>query len=238
MNRTTRISAALAAASLLALAAPLAASAHVSVNPNSAEAGSFSLIELTVPNESATEVTTTVAVSLPLDTPIAYVSYVPVPGWTAELTTVTLGTPIEAEDGTITEAVSTVTWTAEPGSEISGGQLQLFPLSVGPIPDTGSISLPTDQTYSDGTVVSWSETGEDAQYPVPVLYINDAPAADHHDGDSTAGDEEESHDMGIEVTAISSDDGIARGLGVAGLVLGAVGLVIAIVGRRKKADQA
>jgi uncharacterized protein YcnI len=230
MNRFAQTAVALAAGATLALAAPLAASAHVTLDANTAAAGSFALITFKVPNESATERTTKIEVTLPSDTPLAYVSYVPVPGWTAELTTTTLDTPVEAEGGTITEAVTKVTWTADADSEIADGQLQLFPLSVGPIPDTGSIILPVDQTYSDGAVVSWSETGEGAELPAPVLYVNDAPAADHHGGDDDGDD-----DTSITVTepAAASGDVLARVLGIGGLVLGAVGVVIAITGRRK-----
>ena len=99
---------------------------------------------------------------------------------------------------------------------------------MGPIPDTGSIVLPVEQTYTDGSVVSWSETEDDAELPAPVLYVNDAPAADHHAG----GDD----DAALEVTdsaSTSSSDVLARVLGIGGLVLGVVALVIAITGRRK-----
>ena len=232
MNRFALSAVALTAGAALALAAPLAASAHVTLDNNTAAAGSFALISFKVPNESATESTTKVEVTLPSDTPLAYVSYVPVAGWTTELTTTTLDTPVEAEGGTITEAVTKVTWTADAGSEITDGQLQLFPLSVGPIPDTGSISLPVDQTYSDGTVVSWSESGDDAEHPAPVLYINDAPAADHHGDDDDAAIDVTDQD-GSTATSASPDDVLARIIGIAGLVLGAVGIVIAVTSRRK-----
>lgn len=228
MNRFATTAVALAAGVTLALAAPLAASAHVTLDVNTAAAGSFALISFKVPNESATQTTTKVEVTLPSDTPLAFVSYVPVAGWTTELTTTTLATPVETDDGTVTQAVTKVTWTADPASAIAEGQLQLFPLSVGPIPDTGSIALPVDQTYSDGTVVSWSDTGDDAEHPAPVLYVNDAPAADHHGGDDGAA---------IDVTepdaAASSPDVLARALGVGGLVLGAIGLVVGLTARRK-----
>ena len=232
MNRFAQTAVALAAGTALALAVPLAASAHVSLDVNTAEPGSFALIRFTVPNESATESTTKIEVSLPTDTPLASVNYVPVPGWTTVVTVETLATPIEGEDGTVTEAATKVTWTADPGSEISDGQLQLFPLSVGPIPDTGSIVLPVDQTYSDGTVVSWSDTGADAEDPAPVLYINDAPADGHHGDAGAAVEVEDAHDSG----AASSDDVLARVLGIGGLVLGVIALVTVIAGRRRSAE--
>ena len=210
MNRFALSAVALAAGATLALAAPLAATAHVTLDTTTAAAGSFTLITFKVPNESATETTSKVELTLPADTPFEYVSYVPVPGWTTEISD------------------TTVTWTAESGSEIADGQLQLFPLSVGPVPDTGSIVLPVAQTYTDGSVVSWSETEEDAELPAPVLYVNDAPAADHHAG----GDDD---DAALEVTdsaSTSSPDVLARVLGIGGLVLGVVALVIVVAGRR------
>lgn len=220
MNRFARTAVALAAGTTLALAAPLAASAHVTLDGNTAAAGSFTLLTFKVPNESATESTTKVEVTLPSDTPFDYVSYVPVAGWTTEL----------VRSG---ETVSAVTWTAEDGVGITDGQLVLFPLSVGPVPDTGSIALPVDQTYTDGTVVSWSETEEGAEHPAPVLYVNDAPVADHHSDDDPA----DGHSDDATVTATESpaagDDVLARGLGIGGLVLGAIGLVVGLTARRK-----
>lgn len=218
---------ALVAGAFLAIAAPLAASAHVTVGPNQAAAGSFALLNFKVPNESATATTTKIVLSLPQDTPFAYVSYVPVPGWTAQLTTEKLATPITGDDGTITEAVTTVTWTAQPGSEITAGQLGVFPLSVGQVPDTGSVAFAVSQVYSDGTVVDWADTTAGAEHPAPVLYVNDAPPSDHH-ADSTAAA------VDVEQTpSTSGGDVLARVLGIGGLVLGVVGLVVAITARRR-----
>lgn len=218
---------------MLALAAPLAASAHVTVGPNQAAAGSYALIQLKVPTESATAVTTKIVLNLPQDTPFGDVSYVAVPGWSTELTTETLATPIKNDDGEVTEAVTKVTWTAEPGSEIEAGQLGVFPLSVGPVPDTGHIVLAVDQSYSDGTVVSWSGVGADAEHPAPILYVNDAPPG--------ATDEEETGPA-VEATPSESavdagPDVLARVLGIGGLLLGVIALVIAVTGRRKPADK-
>ncbi|MGV8897005.1 MAG: YcnI family protein [Rhodoglobus sp.] len=235
MKRTTMSTIAITAGLALAVAAPLAASAHVSVDPAQAAAGSYSVITFTVPNESETAGTTRVEVSLPTDTPFSSVRYVPVAGWTAELVRSTLPEPVTVGESEITEAVTSVIWTADPGAEIVAGELQLFPLSVGPVPDTSSIVLPTEQTYDDGSVVSWSETGEDAERPAPVLYINDAPV-DHHDA-ATADDSHEDGELAISASSdTGSPDVLARVLGIGGLVLGSIALVLAVVARRPAAQ--
>ena len=230
MNKKSLALGALIAGAVLALASPLAASAHVTVGPNQAAAGSFALIDIKVPTESATAVTNKLVLTIPQDTPFAYVSYVPVTGWDVALTTETLATPIKGDDGDVTEAVTTVTWTAQPGSEITAEQLGVFPLSVGPVPDTGKIVLAVDQTYSDGSVVSWSDTAEGAEHPAPVLYVNDAPPASgegESDGDATVEASEPA------APAAASSDVLARGLGIGGLVVGVIGIVVAVTARRK-----
>ena len=242
-----RTATALAAGAVLALAAPLAAGAHVSITPDSAAAGSYAVVTFKVPNESAAASTTTLTVTLPADTPFTSVRYVPVPGWTTELTTETLPAPVTVGDSEINEAVTAVTWTAGAGSEITAGQLQLFALSVGPVPDTGSIVLAADQTYSDGSVVSWSGTDEGAELSAPVLYVNDEAPSDGH-GAAAPHDEEPagpvdtgSDDAGAspktDPAVDASGDTVARVFGVGGLVLGAVGLVLALRTRRRSLAQ-
>jgi uncharacterized protein YcnI len=228
------VPAAIGAGVLLALAAPLSASAHVTVDPGQAAAGSYTVITVKVPNESATAATNRVELTLPTDTPFTSVRYVPVAGWTAELVRTTLPEPMEVGEATVTEAVTSVVWTADAGSELVDGELQLFPISVGPVPDTGSITLPADQGYTDGSVVSWSEEGEDAEHPAPVLYVNDTPAEDHHGGTAHSDD---AAVTAAPAEAASSDDVLARVLGIGGLVVGAVGIVLAVAARRQTADR-
>jgi uncharacterized protein YcnI len=246
MNKTTRAkttllksATALGAGALLAVAVPLAASAHVTINPSAAEAGGYSVITVKVPNESATATTTRVELSLPTDTPFTSVRYVPVAGWTAELVTEELPEPVTVNDTEITEAITSVVWTADAGSEIADGQLQQFQLSLGPVPDVGSVILPTDQFYSDGSVVSWSDTDEDAELPAPVLYINDEAPTDHHGGAASHTDSDAEAtvvaDSSSASAASAADDVLARILGLGGLVLGAAALVLAITARRSSA---
>lgn len=225
-------SAALGAGLLLAVAVPLSASAHVTIDPGQAEPGSYTVVTVKVPNESDTASTNRVELSLPTDTPFTSVRYVPVPGWTAELVTSKLPKPVTVGESTITEAITSVVWTAAPGSEIGAGQLQLFPLSLGPVPDTGSVSFPAAQGYTDGSTVNWDESGSDAEHPAPVLYINDAPAADHHGG---AGDDDAMTAAAASETApASTEDVLARVLGIGGLVIGVIGIVLAVAARRTR----
>lgn len=203
-----------AVAAALTLAGATAASAHVTISPDTAEAGSYALITVKVPNESATATTTSVTVDLPSDEPFTSVSYVPVDGWST----------------TVTD--TSVTWVADDGIGIADGQLVLFPLSLGAVPDTGSITLAASQTYSDGTVVDWNETDDDAEKPAPVLYVGDAPAADHHGAADAAATDETTTDAAATST---SNDTLARGLGIGGLVVGAVGVVLAVTARRRSA---
>ena len=237
MKRTTTLFVAAGAGLLLALAAPLAAFAHVTVTPNAASAGSYALIAITVPNESATAVTNTIELDFSADTPFSSVSYVPVAGWSAELLRETLPSPVTVGDNEITEAVTKIIWTANPGSETAAGQLQLFPVSFGPVPDVGKLVLAAQQTYSDGTVVSWSETGESAARPAPILYVNDAPTSDHHAPSPADGDHGDfDHANETETFSAATRDLVARGIGIGGLVIGAIGVVIAVVALRRRTE--
>jgi uncharacterized protein YcnI len=164
----------LAAAGLVLL--PVAtASAHVRVTPDNPTSGAFSVLTFRVPNESATAGTVELTVELPKDTPFLYVSTKPVPGWTAATGKAKLAEPVESYGTTLTEAVSEVTWTADKGTSIEPGEYQEFSLSVGPLPEPGTVLLPAVQTYSDGTVVRWDQptpaSGEEPEHPAPALEI-------------------------------------------------------------------
>lgn len=235
-TRTTALSAGLALAlgTALALGFPIAASAHVTLDDNTADAGSYALLTFKVPNESDTATTTSLTLTLPTDTPFVSVRTVPVPGWEAEIVRSVLPEPVQIGETTITEAPTSIVWTAT-GEGIKDGELQLFPVSLGPVPDVGSVGLPVDQGYSDGSVVQW--TGDDT----PTLYVNDAPAGDHHGGsDDTAGDGADGDagehggtgdtpDAGVDPTAVT---GIV--IGSAGLVLGAIALALTLIRRRSE----
>lgn len=231
-NMSVRAAIAVGAGTLLAVALPMAASAHVTITPNTAPAGSYALVTFKVPTESATATTTKLEVDIPTDTPFSSVSYVAVTGWDTQLVTETLPKPVKIGENELTEAVTKVIWTAQPGFEIKQHQLQLFPLSVGAVPDTGKIELNAIQTYSDGSVVKWSETGTDAAHPSPALFVNDKPAGEQHSSPSAT-----VTTAAAPTTSVASSDVIARGLGIGGLVFGAVGIVLAVVFSRRTVSE-
>jgi uncharacterized protein YcnI len=166
-----------------ALLWPLAstADAHVRVRADETATGAYSALTFRVPNESDTASTTEVSVQLPQDTPFSSVQTRPVSGWRAELVTEKLPSPVQVNGATLTEAVRTVTWTADRGAAIAPEQFQEFALSVGPLPAAGTVLLPATQTYSDGEVVRWDEpvpeSGEEPERPAPVLVVTTAASS-------------------------------------------------------------
>lgn len=216
---------------------PALASAHVTVNPNSAAAGSYATLTFKVPTESATASTTRLEVDLPTDHPFGSVSYQPVAGWTTSVTTSTLATPITTDDGVITKAPTTIVWRASAGAVIKPGQFQTFLVSVGPVPDTGSVRFTAHQTYSDGSVVDWDQaipaSGAEPEHPAPVLYINTAVPGDPHPSASTAADSARA----TEMRHVSSTNTRATWYAVGGIALGAIALVVAVygLGQRRRA---
>jgi len=233
----------------LAVLAPAAAQAHVRVSPDQATPGSYAVLTFRVPTESATASTVKVELDLPVDHPFSSVSYEPVPGWTTQIVTSKLDTPVPTGNGaTITEAPTKVTWTAEKGRGVAPGEFQRFTISAGAVPETGSIVLPVHQTYSDGEVVDWSEptpaSGEEPEHPAPTLYITQAPpsAQDDH-----AAVDDQTAQATPEVTAATGDStssgtsataDAALVVAIVGLVLGAAGLFVGLRGRRTRDDAA
>ncbi|WP_153536004.1 YcnI family protein [Streptomyces sp. RB17] len=210
---------ALAAATVLLAAG--AASAHVTVHPESyAKGATDGVLTFRVPNEEDTASTTKVQVFLPTDHPVLGVLVHPQDGWTAKVTTTKLKTPVKTDDGTITEAASEITFT---GGKIGAGQYEDFNVAFGQLPDdTGQLVFKTLQSYSDGKVARWIEEptgGDEPENPAPVLKLTagDASAASAPAKTATA----------TAARAADASDSTARGLGIAGLVVGVLGLAAA-----------
>ncbi|WBO62683.1 YcnI family protein [Streptomyces camelliae] len=215
-----RAAAVTAGAAAIVLLAAGAASAHVTVHPESyAKGATDGVLTFRVPNEEDSASTTKVQVFLPTDHPVLGVLVHPQDGWTAKVTTAKLKTPVKTDDGTITEAASEITFT---GGRIGAGQYEDFTVAFGQLPDdTGQLVFKTLQTYSDGKVARWIEEptgGAEPENPAPVLKLTAGdPTAAPAPAKSTA----------TTTQAADSSDSTARGLGIAGLVAGVLGLAAA-----------
>jgi len=225
-----RVGAVTTLAAVGVLAAAGAASAHVTVHPESyAKGATDGVLTFRVPNEEDTASTTEVQVFLPTDHPVLGVLVSPHDGWTAKVTTTKLKKPVKTDDGSITDAVSEITWT---GGRITAGQYEDFDVAFGQLPDeTGQLTFKTLQTYSDGKTVRWIEKAtqgdEEPENPAPVLKLT-------ADATGTAANAKSS--TSTESTA-SGSDSTARGLGIAGLVVGVLGLAAAVFAVRRGAQQ-
>lgn len=220
----------------LLVAAP--ALAHVTVSSASAVQGGYAKLTFRVPSEEADAKTTKIEVSFPTETPFASARVKPHAGWDFTINKVKLATPLKDDDGNeITEGVGSIVWTAKAGSELTPTEFDEFDISVGPLPTVDKLVFKALQTYSNGEIVRWIETGENAEHPAPTLTL--APATgDAHGGHTTASP---SASPGATVTATEdsgddkASDSTARTLGIIGIALGAVGLTSAAAARKKKA---
>ena len=230
-----RTVAVMAAAAGLVLAAALPASAHVTVSSPDAAPGGFGKLVFRVPNESDSARTTKLVVELPTDTPFASVSTKPVPGWTVEARPTRLPQPVEVNGATVTEAVTTITWTATRGGGLPPDQFTEFEVSAGTFPeDTGSLAFPTIQTYSDGQVARWVQPVEpgapEPESPAPVLELAAAGHSSHHGGEDT---QAASSDIAPASATTDSGDPLARALAGLAVALAAAALLWSVLAGRR-----
>lgn len=227
-------------ASALVLAAPLAASAHVHIDPEQSTPGTAEVgVTFTVPNEEATARTTAVRIALPASAGFTTADPVAIAGWRATVRT-SAGKPAAIEYHAT-------------GGGIGDGQTQAFIVTLGAVPNTGSVLLAVTQTYSNGQVVRWNEatpaSGAEPEHPAPTLYITDTAPADHDTDDDAAEAEQagsterpstDDHSASTAAPAATSaadgSDTLALGLATAALViaLGALAAAVVALLRRRR----
>ena len=212
--RKTVLAATLAVAAL----APASAQAHVTLQPNTATAGGYTRLDVRVPTERDDASTNKVEVQFPDG--FAGVSYEPVPGWSVKVATKKLTTPVQTDDGPITEGVDTVTWTADAKQDaIPPGAFQDFGLSL-KIPDQpAKLTFKALQTYSDGQVVRWIGA-EGSDHPAPIVTSTAAAAASATPAATQT----------AAASTTTGDDSSGNGLAIVALIVGALGLIVGVAG--------
>jgi uncharacterized protein YcnI len=214
-----------AACGIVALFGTATASAHVSAQPGEAAKGGYTKVAFRVPNERPNAGTVQVKVTFPEQYPLSSVRTKPMPGWTAQVERVQIA-PVEVAGSQVTEAVRSITWTAQPGNRIAPNEFNEFEATLGALPtNTDQLVMPTSQTYDNGEVVNWdapppAEGADEPEHPAPSLKLVEEDEDGHSHGGTTHGAA-----PGQESAAApASGDDTARWLGGAGLVVGALGL--------------
>jgi uncharacterized protein YcnI len=211
-----------AATSIALLSGAAPAWAHVHVAADHAAPGSTAVLTFQVPGESETgALTTQLSVALPN---VASARAEVMPGWTSRF-----------ERNVAAGTTSSVTWTAAPSVGISPDQFALFRILV-TLPNQPSVSLPATQTYSDGQVVHWDQAplpgGGEPEHPAPILMLSGTAAPEHAMAGPPA-PEATAAPTGQPVTQAGASDDTARWLAGGALIVAALGVVLAIVGRRR-----
>lgn len=196
---------------MFALVLPASAGAHVTLQPEEAAAGDFTVLDVRVPNERDDAATKRVDVQFPPG--FVFASYQPVLGWSVQVTMEKLAKPLTSHGEQITEQVARMTWTAdEAGSAIQPGQFLDFPISVQIPGEAGeTLTFKAMQTYDDGEVVRWIGS-PDSELPAPQVAVTEG-SGEH--GAASSSDSSEADDS----------DGASKGLGIAALIFGALGLL-------------
>ena len=104
-------------------------------------------------------------------------AFAPQQGWTATITQSKLAKPIQTDDGAITQVISEVDSTADPGAGIKPGFFGQFTIIGGKLPDgVTTLTFKAIQSYSDGNQVAWIEQPAPGSTAEPDHPPDPAPA--------------------------------------------------------------
>jgi uncharacterized protein len=217
---------AIAVAAALALLVPATAQAHVSLHPNEVPVGSFATLDIRVPNEMESANTVKLAVQFPpgfLDVSTEYM-----PGWSSEVKTSKLAKPVQTDDGEVTEQVKEIVWTGHGGEgKIPPEQFLNFPIST-EIPGKAGeqLTFKVLQYYDNGEVVRWIGP-PDSEEPAPQVDVTaEGGVLQDVAGSETAPPSPASEPASTSESSSGSDDSASKGLGIAALLVGALGLLL------------
>ena len=236
MRKTLRALGAAALTTGLVVVGASAASAHVSVNPDTTSAGAYALLTFGVPHGCGESSTTKVSIQMPEQ--IVAVTPSVNPGWDVEKVMEDLAEPVDdGHGGQYTERVAEIVYTAK--TPLPDGYRDAFVLSLKlPEAEGETLVFPTVQECEEGES-AWVQVpaeGEDAdalELPAPMFELT-AAEGDGHGASSEAeasADGTDAQAAGADgsdsATAATSDDAatpvatwVALALGAAGLVLG------------------
>lgn len=216
--RTTCRAAAVLTAAGAVVASATPANAHVTVTPDTTEAGAYAVLTVSVPHGCEGSATRRVEIGIPEQ--IHSVTPTRNPLWTLREETETLAEPItDAHGNQVTERDAAVVYTAK--QPLPDGERDVFELSA-QLPDAPGETLvfPVVQTCVKGEA-AWVETAAEGQDPEELEY----PASTVTVTEPVQGGEGATGHSGAE-------DADPDGSGTAsliGFVAGVAGLVVALI---------
>jgi uncharacterized protein YcnI len=243
MTTTTRVTVRAAVTTLSAICltvfAPMAAQAHISLHPNTIPAGAFVTLNVRVPGEQAGAYAYKVDMLVPPG--FTEIDTQNVSGWSVKEIMTKLATPIQTDEGPISEEVSQIVWTGDRTTlgRLENGQFIQFPLSIAmPSNIAGrSLAFKTIQFYSNGKVIHWIGPPS-AEYPAPTINVTAKGGVVEEVAGGEAGPVPGETPTGQSATissttpasTVKASSGASKGLALAALILGALGLVAGLSG--------
>lgn len=218
MSTRTTIGAALA----VALAAPTAAQAHVTVSPATLPASGYAKVDLSVPHGCEESPTKSLTVQMPDEVQSATPQVVP--GWKISVKEGKLPKPYDNHGEQVTEGVREITWS---GGRLDPHQLEVFGISIKVEGKTGdTVAFKAIQKCLKGET-AWIEIPvegeEEPPEPAPMVELVEAQEED-------AAAEPVALQTTAAPTEDNTDDGASTTLVVVALAMGALGLIAGIAG--------
>ena len=236
LKKTTAALSALGVGTMLALATPIAAQAHVGLTPTSTAAGSTSVLTFSFTHGCDGSPTTRMTIEIPENVTVAYPTLNP--NWTIESVPAVLDEPsVDASGNTVSERTGQIIYTAT--SPIPDGVRDTLEVQVRLPEDAAgeTITFPVLQSCEQGEN-NWNvvteEGEEEPEFAAPFIAVTEATGEDEHGAAGTTSDNDaETNEETAAPT--SADDIVARVIGIGGLIVGAVGVVLAVTARRRAA---
>ncbi|MFF2274111.1 YcnI family protein [Agromyces sp. NPDC058136] len=237
--------AALGAGALLALGAPLAASAHVGVESTSTAAGAYTVLGFGIPHGCGESPTTKLTFTIPEG--IDRVTPTVNPGWTIEKVIETLPEPkTDSHGANVVERVSQVVYTAVTPLPSDLRDVIELSLQLPADAEGETLEFPVLQECAEGST-DWSapvvEGEEEPEHPAPSITVTAAEPDGHHGGVVSASEhgDADASAASSDAAAASADDEVARALGITGIVVGVaglgLGLAVALGARRSRKSE-
>ena len=176
IRKTLIATAALGAGAMLAVAAPMAASAHVSIDPTDTAAGAYTVLSFGTPHGCGESPTTKLTFTMPdgIDRVTPTVN----PNWTIEKVVEQLDEPkTDSHGANITERVSQVVYTAV--TPLPSDLRDVIALSLQLPADAAgeTLAFPVLQECTEGQT-DWSavaeEGEEEPEHPAPTITVTEA----------------------------------------------------------------